>query len=126
MLILGFFIISNNSNNNQNNLLQKNTNVDLIQMMDCGKLQNPNCFSDRMINCLPVTAELTATDGSTRIDLTILGIENETCHFQRKVSGILNLECYFPLGKINWDLIDQTFGNDKGLQSTVDTSCKAV
>jgi len=117
----GFFVLTNNKGNNGNSQME-NENA----MVDCGKMQNPSCFSNRMNTCLPVTAQLTATDGTTSIDLTVLGYENETCHFQRKVNNILNLDCYLPKGNLTWDLIDQTFGNDKGLQKTVDDSCKSV
>ncbi len=120
VLIVGFFMFANNGNNSSEQ------GVDTDKMVDCGMMTNPSCFSNRMQNCLPVTTELTATDGTTKIDLTILGFVNETCHFQRKVSNVLNLDCYFPSGALNWDLVDQTFGNDKGLQSIVDSSCTNV
>jgi len=79
-----------------------------------------------MSSCLPVTGKMTGSDGTTSIEMTVLGIENDTCHFQRKINNVLNLDCYFPSGTLNWDLIDQTFGNDKGLQSVVDDSCTNV
>lgn len=117
MLIAGFFIFSNNKEENVE------TNLNLSQLVDCGMIQNPACFSNRFSACLPVTGELTATDGS-KIDLTILGYVNETCHLQREVNDVTNLNCYFPNGtNLTWDLIDQTFGNDKGMQSIVDSSC---
>lgn len=120
ILAAGFFVLTNNGDNSKEN---ENPN----QMVDCGKVTNPTCFSNRMQNCLPVTAEMTATDGTTRIDLTILGSVNGTCHFQRKVNNVLNQNCYFPSGtNMTWDLIDQTFGNEKGLQNIVDSSCIAV
>jgi hypothetical protein len=121
ILIAGFFILTNNGNNSQ----KENANPN--QMVDCGKMTNLACFSNRMSSCLPVTSQLTATDGITKIDVTILGYENQTCHFQRKVNSVINLNCYFPAGtNMTWDLIDQTFGNDKGLQNIVDENCKAV
>ena len=94
-------------------------------MVDCGKMEDPLCFINRMNQCLPVTTKMMGTDGSTEIEMTILGIENETCHFQRKINGILNLNCYFPKGTMNMDTLDQTFGNDKGLQKVVDEACKS-
>jgi hypothetical protein len=125
LLIIGFFVLTNNkgepkpvSNSQDENNVNKN------QMVDCGMMNNPTCFANRMSECLPVTAELTATDGSP-IEITILGVENETCHFQRKVNNVIDLNCYFPRGTMNWDTIDQTFGNDKGLQSVVDEACKS-
>lgn len=119
VLIIGFFVLTNNKGSNTGI-----SNEDNTKMMDCGTMDNPTCFSNRMNECLPVTAKLTRTDGSN-IDITILGIENETCHFQRKVNNVVNLNCYFPKGTMNWDTIDQTFGNDKGLQKVVDDSCKS-
>ena len=100
--------------------------VNETAMVDCGEIKDPNCFINRMNQCLPVTATMTGSDGSTKIELIILGVENGTCHFQRTVSsnGALNLNCYFPKGTMNWDTIDQTFGNDKGLQKVVDDACK--
>jgi hypothetical protein len=100
--------------------------VDPNKMVDCGEIKDPNCFINRMSQCLPVTATMTGSDGSTKIELIILGVENGTCHFQRTVSSnnALNLDCHFPKGTMNWDTIDQTFGNDKGLQKVVDDACK--
>ena len=94
------------------------------EMVDCSKTPDPSCFVKRMNQCLPVTAKMMGTDGSTEIDITILGIENEKCHFQRKLNNVLNLDCYFPKGTMNTDTLDQTFGNDKGLQKVVDDACK--
>lgn len=92
-------------------------------MVDCGKAKDPGCFMNRMNGCLPVTVKMVATDNVTEIDLTILGIENGKCHFQRKINNVTDLNCYFPEGTMNWDTIDQTFGNDKGLQQVVDDNC---
>jgi len=120
VLIVGFFIFANKGDNSSQQ------NVDSNQMIDCGTMTDPSCFSNRMSSCLPVAGKMVATDGSTVIEMTIIGLENNTCHFQRKLNNVLNLDCYFPSGVLNWDLIDQTFGNDKGLQSVVDSSCKTV
>jgi hypothetical protein len=57
--------------------------------------------------------------------MTILGVENEKCHFQRKINDVLDLNCFFPKGTMNSDTLDQTFGNDKGLQKVVDDACKS-
>jgi len=96
------------------------------EMVDCGQAQDPGCFLNRMNSCLPVTTKGTGSDGTTTFELTILGIENEKCHFQRKINDALNLDCYFPKGTLNSDTLDQTFGNDKGLQKVVDDACKPV
>lgn len=117
LLVLGFFVFTNNAGN-------ETEDKSSIQMMDCGMMQNPSCFTSRMIQCLPVTAQLTAVDGAL-IDIIILGIENNKCHFQRKANGIENLNCYFSMNDLDsgWDLIDQTFGNEKGLKRIIDASC---
>jgi hypothetical protein len=101
--------------------------IDPNQMVDCGEMKDPGCFMNRMNECLPVSAKMIGSDGSTKIEMIILGVENGTCHFQRTVSSnsALNLDCYFPKGTMNWDTIDQTFGNDKGLQKVVDNACKS-
>jgi len=91
-------------------------------MVDCGEQKDPRCFLDRMNQCLPVTAKMTGTDGSA-IEITVLGIENETCHFQRKVNNVMDLDCHFPKGTLNMAILDQTFGNDRGLQKVVDDAC---
>ena len=98
--------------------------ADDTAMVNCGKMEDPSCFMTRMNACLPVTAEMTGSDGTTKIEMIILGQENETCHFQRKINNALDLNCFFPRGTMNWDTIDQTFGNDKGLQKVVDDACK--
>lgn len=94
------------------------------EMVDCGKAEDPSCFLSRMNGCLPVTAKMVGTDGKTNIEITVLGIENDKCHFQRKINDVLDLDCRFPKGTMNMDTLDQTFGNDKGLQEVVDDACK--
>ncbi|MFA6322459.1 MAG: hypothetical protein WCX71_03190 [Candidatus Buchananbacteria bacterium] len=94
-------------------------------MVDCGQGQDQFCFVNRMNECLPAKVRMTGNDGKTSIDLIILGVENETCHFQRKINDVLNLNCFFPKGTFNTDTLDQTFGNDKGLQKVVDSACKS-
>lgn len=126
ILILVFLVLTNQNSkfNNSSNLNNQQLNEYTNEMVDCGKMENPNCFMNRMGECLPVKGILTGTDGSN-IEITILGIENNTCHFQRKVNNVLNLNCFFPKGTMNWNTIDQTFGNDHGLQSVVDSSCNS-
>ncbi len=125
ILILAFFILTNDNNTSDENNAPQEENEDSNQMVDCGQTEDPGCFMNRMNGCLPVTTKMVGTDGSTEIEIIILGIENETCHFQRKINGVLNLNCYFPKGTMNWDVIDQTFGNEKGLQKVVDDACKS-
>jgi uncharacterized protein YpmB len=122
LIVIGgglFFFFSNNG-------AQKETQTSTTEkgIVDCGNLvENASCFLNRMNTCLPVTGKLTGTDGSN-IEIAILGYENETCHFQRKLNNVASLDCYFPKGTpLTSDLIDQTFGNDKGLQKVVDNSC---
>ena len=129
VLVIGASGCSNQSNQNigsQNASSPQTETANSTQMVDCGEMKDPACFSNRMSQCLPVTAKMTGTDGSG-IQMTILGIVNETCHFQRTVSNnsALNLDCYFPKGTMNLDTIAQTFGQDKGLKSVVDAACKS-
>lgn len=93
-------------------------------MVVCSEAEGFGCFMNRMNGCLPVTVKGTGSDGKTVFEITILGVENEKCHFQRKINDVMDLNCYFPKGTMNWDTIDQTFGNDKGLQKVVDDACK--
>lgn len=99
--------------------------VDKMAMVDCGSGEDPFCFLNRMNECLPVTIEMTGGDKTTKIAMTILGIENEKCHFQRKINDALNLNCFFPKGTMNQNTLDQTFGNDRGLQKVVDDACNS-
>jgi len=125
----GFFFLTNNKSAQQSSTQrsvsnqQAQTSAPDTTMVDCGELKNPQCFFDRMSSCLPVKAKLTGNDGSS-IEIAILGVENEKCHFQRKLNGEMNLNCFFPKGTLNWETIDQTFGNDHGLQKVVDDACK--
>jgi len=93
-------------------------------MVDCDQSEDPGCFMNRMNGCLPVTTKMMGADEKTAIEITILGVEDEKCHFQRKINNVLDLDCYFPKGTMNGDTLDQTFGNDKGLQKIVDDACK--
>jgi len=92
-------------------------------IVDCGQAQDPGCFMNRMNGCLPVTAKMMGSDGKTSIEITILGVEDEKCHFQRKLNNVLDLDCRFPKGTLNSNTLDQMFGNDKGLQKVVDDAC---
>ena len=116
-----FFFLGNNGGQKESGAGQQ-TSADDNTMVDCGGTSDPSCFVSRMNECLPVTAKMTGTDGSI-IDITILGIENDKCHFQRKINNSINLDCYFPKGTMNMNTLDQTFGNDKGLQKVVDDNC---
>ena len=95
------------------------------EMVDCSGATDPSCFLARMSGCLPVTTKMTGSDGATAIEVTILGIENEKCHFQRKVNNVIDLNCLFPKGTLNMDSLDQTFGNDHGAEAkkVVDEAC---
>lgn len=118
-----FFVFSNTAGDNS-----QEANVDnSIQMKDCGNMDdNPNCFISKANECLPVTGDMIATDGVTIITLTVFGVENNTCHFQRGINNVADYDCYFPGTTMNWDLVDQLFGNDKGLQSVIDESCTLI
>jgi hypothetical protein len=93
-------------------------------MVYCGQADDPMCFIGRMNGCLPVTTKMMGTDGETSIEITILGVEDGKCHFQRKLNDVLDMNCYFPEGTLNMDTLDQIFGNDKGLQQVVDDACE--
>jgi hypothetical protein len=117
VVVGGIFLLTNKGGQKENQ-----SNTDDTKMVDCGQIQDPNCFFNRMGTCLPVSAKVTGSGGES-IEVIVLGKENGTCHFQRKINNVLNLDCYFPGEIITPDLIDQTFGNDKGLQDLVDKSC---
>jgi len=119
IIIGGGILLSNNKGETKETPMPATDN----SMVDCGEMRDPVCFSNRMNSCLPVTAKLVGTDGSA-IEISILGEENGTCHFQRKINNVTNLDCFFPKGTMNWNTIDQTFGNDKGLQKVVDDACR--
>jgi len=130
ILVVGgvlFFFLNNKNKQKGDQLTTPNTvqaPVDDKTMVDCGEAKDPGCFMNRMNGCLPVTTKMVGSDGATQIDITILGVENETCHFQRKINNVMDLNCYFPKGTMNKDTFDQMFGNDKGLQKVVDDACK--
>jgi len=93
-------------------------------MVDCSQVDDPACFINRMNGCLPVTTKMMGSDEKTTIEITILGVENEKCHFQRKINDVLDMDCYFPKGTLSVNTLDQMFGNDKGLQQVVDDACQ--
>ena len=126
----GIFFLSNKGAEEKTEVGQPTTATqtpaDDKEMVDCGEAKDPTCFLNRMNECLPVTVKMTGSDNTTEIEMTILGIENDKCHFQRKINNVLNLDCYFPKGTLNMDTLDQMFGDDKGLQKVVDDACKPV
>jgi hypothetical protein len=126
VLVIGgglFFFLSNKGEQKENEINQQ-ASVDDKTMVDCGLATDPGCFMNRMNGCLPVTAKMTGSDNKTAIEITILGVENEACHFQRKINNIIDLDCFFPKGTMNGDTLGQIFGDDKGLQKVVDDACK--
>jgi len=117
----------NSVDTNQDQVVNVSTTtstVDKTTMVDCSASQDSFCFINRMNECLPVTIQMMGSDNSTKIVITILGVENEKCHFQRKINDVLNLDCFFPKGTMNQNTLDQTFGNEKGLQKVVDDACQ--
>lgn len=119
-----FLFLSNEGTQKETGVSQPTTTSKT--MVDCSTTSDPSCFLTRMNGCLPVTTNMTGSDGKTEIAITILGIENDKCHFQRKINNVLNLDCLFPKGTLNMDTLDQTFGNDKGLQKIVDDACTSA
>ncbi|MFA4834126.1 MAG: hypothetical protein WC619_04765 [Patescibacteria group bacterium] len=124
----GLFFLSNNKGaQKETGDGQQTTAVETPKadekIVDCSQAQDPGCFLNRMNQCLPVTTKMTGSDSNTSIDITVLGVENETCHFQRKINNALDLNCYFPKGTLNTDTLDQMFGNERGLQKVVDDAC---
>jgi len=136
VLVIGgglFFFLGNKGRQQENKTNQEATttpsttsqvSLDDKTMVDCGLAKDPMCFINRMNGCLPVTVKMTGSDNTTNIEMTVLGVENEACHFQRKINNVIDLDCFFPKGTMNGDTLDQTFGNDKGLQKVVDDACK--
>ena len=122
ILALTIFLVNGCGNQNNPNNPQEEVNTS-NQMVNCTDVDGPMCFLDRMSVCLPVTASMTGA-GNVSIEITVIGLENETCHFQRKINDIPSLNCFFPKGTFNSSVLDQTFGNDKGLQPFVDTYCR--
>ncbi|MCX6737912.1 MAG: hypothetical protein NTY11_00635 [Candidatus Parcubacteria bacterium] len=120
----GIFLLSNKGGENKGAEEGAQTPATENKMVDCGEAKDPMCFINRMNGCLPVTVKMVGSDNTTKIELTVLGVEDEKCHFQRKINDVMDLDCFFPKGTMNWDTIDQTFGNDKGLQQVVDDACK--
>jgi len=128
LIVIGgglFFFLGNKGAQKETQTPIKETRMPATgeEMVDCGKAEDPSCFVGRANGCLPVMTKMTGSDGATEIELIILGKENETCHFQRKINNVLDFNCYFPKGTNIMNAIDQTFGNEKGLQKVVDDSC---
>ena len=128
IVVGGFFLLTNKKGGQQGTQSpasnqETQTPVADTAMVDCGTAENPSCFMGRANSCLPVKVKMVGSDNKTEIELIILGVENDKCHFQRKLNGTLNLNCYFPKGTNMWNAIDQTFGNDHGLQKVVDDAC---
>jgi uncharacterized protein YpmB len=128
IVVGGFFLLTNKKGGQQGTqspASNQETQAPVADttMVDCGTAEDPSCFMGRANSCLPVKVKMVGSDKKTQIDLIILGIENDKCHFQRKLNGNLNLNCYFPKGTNIWNAIDQTFGNDRGLQKVVDDAC---
>jgi hypothetical protein len=127
LIVIGGLLVISNKGERKENTLPSNTEQTVGNnqpVFDCGLAKDPSCFINKMTDCSPVTIKMMSSDNKASFDLTILGIENQTCHFQRKVNDVTDLNCFSPKGIMNWNTIDQTFGNEKGLQKVVDDACK--
>jgi len=84
---------------------------------------NPLCFPNDFNVCAKAKLEMKANDNTTKISLTIFGMENDKCHYRMDVSGH-GLDCLFNKSDLDDKLIDQMFGNDMGKKAIVDEACK--
>ncbi|MFA5230717.1 MAG: hypothetical protein WC422_05190 [Candidatus Paceibacterota bacterium] len=98
IIVFAFFFL----NNSKKSITSTTTTTQLVsnEIVDCQTMENPSCFMNRMNSCLPVKGTLIGTDG-TPIEISILGQENDKCHFQRKLNNVIDLNCYFPKGTMN-------------------------
>jgi hypothetical protein len=83
------------------------------------KCSDAVCLQSAFLACTPSTLEM-PFQGDTTYTVTVLGLENGTCHFKGVVSGAggvpiagMGSECWYPKSKMTDDAFGHLFGSDK-------------
>jgi len=81
------------------------------------------CIAANFYSCTPAELIMTDPNSTTSITLSVLGTENEKCHYQMNAAGH-GLDCFFAKESLNENVLNQMFGNEVGQAKIVSDSCK--
>lgn len=84
---------------------------------------NGPCIAANFYSCTPAELIMTDPNSSTSITISVLGTENDKCHYQMGVADH-GLDCLFAKENLNENLLNQMFGNEVGQAQIVTDSCK--
>jgi len=80
------------------------------------------CIGSNFLSCTPAELKFTPQDATSSIILTVFGTENEKCHFQMNMGGH-GADCFFAKENLNFQVLNQIFGNPEGQEEVVSKSC---
>lgn len=82
--------------------------------------QDLSCIMTNFTACNPAISTLTTENGT--VTISIVGFENDKCHFKMDFQGH-GSDCLFNRGDLSSELLDQVFGNDVGKADILTQSC---
>lgn len=86
------------------------------------KCNDPPCLAPRFFSCIP--AELVMSSGNQSVKISVLGLENERCHFTMVFGNVTAADCYFKKEDLTEKVLNQMFGNQEGQDAIIAEACK--
>jgi len=80
------------------------------------------CIATNFAICKPAEIVLTDPASTASVTVSVLGTENNKCHFQMNVAGH-GIDCFFPKESLTESVLAQMFGNEAGQSQIVTDSC---
>ncbi|HRY76899.1 MAG TPA: hypothetical protein P5524_01915 [Candidatus Paceibacterota bacterium] len=81
------------------------------------------CIASHFYGCTSAEIAITDPNSTTTVTVSVLGTENDKCHFQMNVAGH-GLDCLFAKENLNESVLNQVFGNEAGQSQVVSNSCQ--
>lgn len=84
--------------------------------------QDSSCLKQNFISCQPAVFSMPFGENNT-YDITVYGIENNTCHFKTSAMG-RSSDCFYPLNETTNAAFAHFFGQDKTGTECLSEACK--
>ncbi len=85
------------------------------------KCNDVPCLGRNFPSCTP--AELVMSSGGQSVKISILGFENERCHYTMAFGNITTADCHFKKENLNNQVLNQLFGNKEGQDAVIAEAC---
>lgn len=81
-----------------------------------------SCIGSNFPSCKP--SELIMNSGGQSVTISILGFENEKCHYTMAFGNVTSANCYFNKEDLTEKVLNQMFGNKEGQDAIIAQACK--